>query len=176
MGTPSFTAALVMHMPTPIPEPTRQPNHAGCNSRTSVCNRGTDEHTNRYSDSTLPHKTPEPTPKHKKSRSTRASREIFSLALPRRPAQLPLPPEVGRHELRILGSYRPQQSFNRFSLFFNPALEQPNHFNASRRQSFFAQQHFESKQKRTQRLAQQMRNVLNKFWIVVAVGFRPACN
>jgi hypothetical protein len=67
MGTRSFTAALVMHMPTPIPEPTRQPNHdTGCNSRTGVCNRGTDEHTNRYSDSTLPHKTPEATPKHKK--------------------------------------------------------------------------------------------------------------
>ena len=39
-------------------------------------------------------------------------------------------------------------------LFFNPALEHPNHFDASGRQRFFAQQDFEAKQQGTQRLTE----------------------
>jgi hypothetical protein len=61
--------------------PAAEPD-TGCNSGTSVCNRGACKHTNSDSDSALPHETPEPTPKHKKSRFTRASGKNFSLAFP----------------------------------------------------------------------------------------------
>jgi len=51
-------------------------------SRTAVCHRRTDKHTNSDSDGAPPHKTPEPTPKNEKSRLTRASRRIFPLTFP----------------------------------------------------------------------------------------------
>jgi hypothetical protein len=52
-------------------------------------------------------------------------------------------------------------------------MEHSNHFDASGRQSFFAQQNFEAKQQRTQRLTQQVRNALNKFCIASYRRFQP---
>lgn len=82
-GTSTVTAAMAMKMATPTPEPTRPPSpHTRGDSRTGVCNRRIDKHTNSDSDEAPPHKTPDPTPKHEKSRLTQASRRIFPLAFP----------------------------------------------------------------------------------------------
>jgi hypothetical protein len=112
-------------------------------------------------------KTTEPTPKREKSRLKRANGRVFSPVLSNRDQRkLHLPfgddkvaNEISADDANTPTFFGPHLSGTILStsavlqspldFFLNSALEHSNHFDASRRQSFFAEQNFEPKQQGT---------------------------